>query len=154
MGDVGHYKVYLWLPLATVDRFVFHACSRTDENQYFLVALDLTLPLPSVPGVLSRWFAEPVQHVYVPTSTFIPNGKGYPVLPKGTQLFLQDLMKVRGAFTSLECCLYVRRVDQTLFWRVQVQDFTQGELRTNMSTISAILKNPPRTPSGRRKKIH
>lgn len=58
------------------------------------LALDLTPPLPASQGILARWVAEPIQHVLLPTSTFIPNAKGYPVLPKGTQVFLQDLMKV------------------------------------------------------------
>ena len=64
-----------------------------------LVALDLTLPLPSVRGILTRWAAEPVSHIFIPASTFIPNAKGYPVLPKGTQQFLQMMMRVR-AFSS------------------------------------------------------
>jgi protein arginine N-methyltransferase 5 len=59
------------------------------------VALDLTPPLPSVPGVLARWAAEPIRHVFLPASTFIANAKGYPVLPKGSQTFIKDIMKVR-----------------------------------------------------------
>ena len=59
-----------------------------------ILALDLSLPLPSTSEILSRWHAEPVSHVFLPASTFIPNAKGYPVLPKGTQAFLQNLMRV------------------------------------------------------------
>jgi protein arginine N-methyltransferase 5 len=58
------------------------------------LALDLTPPLPSNPGVLSKWAAEPVQHIFLPASTFIANTKGYPVLPKGTQSFIRDSMAV------------------------------------------------------------
>ncbi|KAI0049761.1 PRMT5-domain-containing protein [Auriscalpium vulgare] len=59
------------------------------------LTLDLTPPLPSVPGVLNRWAAEPIRHVFLPASTFIANGKGYPVLPKGSQMFIRDIMKHR-----------------------------------------------------------
>jgi protein arginine N-methyltransferase 5 len=59
-----------------------------------LTVLDLTPPLPVVPGVLSRWLAEPVKYLYLPASTFIGNAKGYPVLPKGTQTFIRDIMAV------------------------------------------------------------
>jgi protein arginine N-methyltransferase 5 len=56
--------------------------------------LDLTPPLPVIPGVLARWLAEPVKYLYIPSSTFIGNAKGYPVLPKGTQTFIRDMMTV------------------------------------------------------------
>jgi type II protein arginine methyltransferase len=59
------------------------------------LALDLMPPLPSVPGVLSRWTAEPIRHLFIPASAFIANAKGYPVLPKGSQSFIRDIMKVR-----------------------------------------------------------
>ncbi|KAG8763650.1 methyltransferase protein [Ceratobasidium sp. 423] len=59
------------------------------------VALDLTPALPALPGVLSRWSAEHVQHLILPATTFIPNAKGYPVLPKLMQGFLRDLFKNR-----------------------------------------------------------
>lgn len=68
-------------------------------------ALDLTLPLPSSHDNLSRWFAEPVSHIFIPSSTFISNAKGYPVLPKGTQVFLQNLMK--ASKYSRFTCYYI-----------------------------------------------
>ncbi|CAE6494092.1 unnamed protein product [Rhizoctonia solani] len=59
------------------------------------IALDLTAALPAIPGVLARWSAEHVQHLILPATTFIPNAKGYPVLPKLMQGFLRDLFKNR-----------------------------------------------------------
>lgn len=56
------------------------------------------MPLPNTQGILSRWYAEPVSHIFLPASTFIPNAKGYPVLPKGTQLFLQNMMRVSHVY--------------------------------------------------------
>ncbi|CAE7123581.1 unnamed protein product [Rhizoctonia solani] len=64
-------------------------------TQRVSVALDLTAALPALPGVLARWSAEHVQHLILPATTFIPNAKGYPVLPKLMQGFLRDLFKNR-----------------------------------------------------------
>lgn len=63
-------------------------------------ALDLTPPLPVNAGVLNRWAAEPVQHIFLPASAFIANVKGYPVLPKGTQAFLRQSMIVSPSTAS------------------------------------------------------
>ena len=54
-----------------------------------------------MPGVLLL----PCYHIFIPASTFIPNAKGYPVLPKGTQHFLQMMMRVGVLFSFL--CLTV-----------------------------------------------
>ncbi|PFH53048.1 hypothetical protein AMATHDRAFT_138418 [Amanita thiersii Skay4041] len=56
------------------------------------LTLDLTPPLPTTLGVLSKWTAESVRHIYIPASTFIANTKGYPVLPKPTQTFIRNSM--------------------------------------------------------------
>ena len=58
------------------------------------LALDLTPPLPLAAGVLDKWLAEPTRQIFLPASTFIANAKSYPVLPKGTQSFIRDIMKV------------------------------------------------------------
>jgi protein arginine N-methyltransferase 5 len=55
-------------------------------------ALDLSIALPTTLGVLSKWAAESVRHIYLPSTTFIANVKGYPVLPKPTQQFIKDSM--------------------------------------------------------------
>ncbi|OBZ72201.1 Protein arginine N-methyltransferase 5 [Grifola frondosa] len=66
-----------------------------DYNTRLTLTLDLTPPLPLVLSILSQWSAEPVRHIFLPTSTFIANAKGYPVLPKGTQSFIRDIMKLQ-----------------------------------------------------------
>ena len=66
-----------------------------DEQSHINVislALDLTPPLPAALGVLRKWTAESVRFIYLPSSTFIANTKGYPVLPKGTQAFIRESM--------------------------------------------------------------
>ena len=58
------------------------------------IALDMSPPLPAELEVLHQWVAEPTRYLLLPASAFIPNVKGYPVLPKGTQSFIRDIMKV------------------------------------------------------------
>ncbi|KAI0806015.1 PRMT5-domain-containing protein [Irpex lacteus] len=62
-----------------------------------LSALDLTPLLPSALNVLKQWVAEPTRYIFLPASAFIANAKGYPVLPKGTQSFIRDIMKIQPA---------------------------------------------------------
>lgn len=57
----------------------------------------MTPPLPSNLSLLKKWAAEPVSHIYLPASTFIANNRGYPVLPKPTQSFLQNSLLHRPA---------------------------------------------------------
>ena len=71
-------NVILWLILAPLN--------------HLLLALDLSPALPTTLGVLSKWTAESVRHIFLPSSTFIANVKGYPVLPKPTQQFIRDSM--------------------------------------------------------------
>ncbi|KAH9850257.1 PRMT5-domain-containing protein [Lenzites betulinus] len=64
-------------------------------NPRLTIALDLTPPLPLSSSVLDQWLAEPVRHLWLPASTFIANAKGYPVLTKGSQSFIRDMMKLQ-----------------------------------------------------------
>ncbi|KAJ6513332.1 PRMT5-domain-containing protein [Mycena sanguinolenta] len=66
-----------------------------DYNTRLSLTLDLTPPLPIKSGFLSKWKAEPIRHLFLPSSTFIANTKGYPVLPKGTQSFIRESMTHR-----------------------------------------------------------
>ncbi|SCZ98227.1 BZ3500_MvSof-1268-A1-R1_Chr3-2g06233 [Microbotryum saponariae] len=52
------------------------------------ICLDLSSALPPA-QFLGRWAAEPVKHIFLPCSTFIPNAKAYPVLTKSLQAFLK-----------------------------------------------------------------
>ncbi|KJA22882.1 hypothetical protein HYPSUDRAFT_66634 [Hypholoma sublateritium FD-334 SS-4] len=66
--------------------------SMCDYNPRLTLTLDLSPALPTTLGVLSKWAAESVRHIFLPSSTFIANMKGYPVLPKPTQQFIRDSM--------------------------------------------------------------
>ncbi|KAF7330502.1 Protein arginine N-methyltransferase [Mycena venus] len=63
-----------------------------DYSTRLSLTLDLTPPLPVKSGFLSKWKAEAIRHLFLPSSTFIANTKGYPVLPKGTQSFIRESM--------------------------------------------------------------
>ncbi|KAJ6505960.1 PRMT5-domain-containing protein [Mycena vulgaris] len=66
-----------------------------DYSTRLSLTLDLTPPIPAKSGFLSKWKAEPIRHLFLPTSTFIANTKGYPVLPKATQSFIRESMTHR-----------------------------------------------------------
>src|SRR5712672_1834616 len=98
MGNVGCHTVHLCLqPALNLKYLLWLRLASGIVPDYFFrrLALDLMPPLPSVPGVLNRWAAEPIRHLFIPASSFIANAKGYPVLPKGSQSFIRDVMKVR-----------------------------------------------------------
>jgi hypothetical protein len=80
-------------------RLTLSACSPpspvpSKADSASLAALDLTNPLPPSRS-LDRWMAEPVKHIFLPCTSFIPNAKGYPVLSKSMQAFLKTVFKVR-----------------------------------------------------------
>jgi protein arginine N-methyltransferase 5 len=61
-------------------------------NHRLSLTLDLAAPLPSASRLLSRWVAEPTRLIFLPATSFVANAKGYPVLPKATQVFLRKLV--------------------------------------------------------------
>jgi len=61
------------------------------------VALELTADLPSADAVL-RWLGEPIKAVILPTSVFLINSAGYPVLPKAHQAIVRSLFKFDPQF--------------------------------------------------------
>ncbi|KAI9268732.1 PRMT5 arginine-N-methyltransferase-domain-containing protein [Sporodiniella umbellata] len=61
-------------------------------NHRISVALELTSELPEDELLLDIWLAEPVREIIIPSSIFIFNDKGYPVLKKPHQNFLKKLL--------------------------------------------------------------
>ncbi|WFD04459.1 type II protein arginine methyltransferase [Malassezia obtusa] len=55
------------------------------------VALDLSMPLPPTTSML-RWSAEPVSLLWLPSTSFLANAKGYPVLSKSAQRLVRELL--------------------------------------------------------------
>lgn len=64
------------------------------------VVLELSGDLPDM-EMMQRWEGEPVKAVMLPTSMFLTNKKGYPVLSKAHQLFLKSLMFKYLAFSFI-----------------------------------------------------
>jgi len=83
--------------------YVLHKCVshvrwntfRTLSNRLKCVSLclEVTEDLPSDAEV-DRWYGEPIKCVMLPTSIFICNRKGYPVLSAAHQKFLFKFFKV------------------------------------------------------------
>lgn len=55
------------------------------------VALDLSMPLPPTTSMV-RWSAEPVSLMWLPSTSFLANAKGYPVLSKSAQRLVRQLL--------------------------------------------------------------
>lgn len=57
------------------------------------VSLELTADLPEA-GLVARWLGEPLKAVVVPTSIFLTNKKGFPVLSKVHQTVVREMFKL------------------------------------------------------------
>ena len=77
------------------------ACSYSPRVQ---LTIDFGYPLPSS-SALSRWISEPVSAIFLPTSAFLANAKGFPVLSKAAQGLFRALSKRRP-------CVILSEVDQ------------------------------------------
>jgi protein arginine N-methyltransferase 5 len=71
-------------------------------------ALDMSNPLPPSLTTLQRWIAEPTDIIFLPSQSFIPNAKGYPVLSKACQAFIRSFVRVSAVVRSCPC------LDETL----------------------------------------
>ncbi|KAI9092667.1 PRMT5 arginine-N-methyltransferase-domain-containing protein [Phlyctochytrium arcticum] len=65
-----------------------------NHNTKLGAAVELGAELPE-DTILEQWQSEPIKAVVIPTSVFVPNGKGFPVLPKRHQNFLRSLMEAK-----------------------------------------------------------
>ena len=68
-----------------------------DSHKKLGVALELSADLPSA-EVLDGWCGEPVKALVVPTSIFLTNKKGFPVLSRAHQAFVKRCFKVIISF--------------------------------------------------------
>lgn len=65
--------------------------SLCDYHSKLCIALDMSMPLPPSSSMM-RWVSEPVSLLWLPSSSFLANAKGYPVLSKSAQSLVQQLM--------------------------------------------------------------
>jgi len=61
-----------------------------EHHSSLFVALEITSDLPD-DDTLTQWTCEPIRLVILPTSVFLTNSSGFPVLSKRHQNFLRDL---------------------------------------------------------------
>ena len=66
-----------------------------DSSRKIGVVLELTADLPSEQEI-ERWTGEPVKALVVPTSIFLTNKKGFPVLSRAHQNVIRRFLKVRS----------------------------------------------------------
>ncbi|GAA6058643.1 hypothetical protein JCM10212_004054 [Sporobolomyces blumeae] len=117
------------------------------------LTLDLSNPLPPSRS-LGRWSAEPVKHVFLPCSTFIPNAKGYPVLSKSMQAFLKGIFRFRptvilsGAHRSLHpsggnlaYAQYIRFLYRKSNELVPVEEYAQGYMDHLQQPLQPLMDN-------------
>ena len=66
-----------------------------EQSSSLYVALEIGLDVPEVEAELERWGGEPIAMIYVPSSTFLPNKKGYPALARRHQAAVASLLRFR-----------------------------------------------------------
>nr|CAD7409519.1 unnamed protein product [Timema poppensis] len=96
------------------------------------LALEVTPDIPSS-AELERWLGEPLKCVMVPTSLFVSNKKGYPVLLKAHQCLLRS-------FASLDLQLVVTgarmsAIDPLLAFARGYEDYLQCPLQPLMDNL-------------------
>ncbi|KAH6908994.1 shk1 kinase-binding protein 1 [Coprinopsis sp. MPI-PUGE-AT-0042] len=136
--------------------------SMCDYNPRLTLTLDLSPALPTSLGVLNKWAAESVRHIFLPASTFIANMKGYPVLPKPTQAFLRNSMIHRPTIILADAntgkharggerayAQYIRHLETTspIVQAVQkpgtVENFAQGYQDYLQAPLQPLMDNLP-----------
>ena len=78
----------------------FRTACNTDKK--IGLALELSADLPSYCEI-QRWLGEPIRCVFINTSLFSTNKKGFPVLTKAHQNLLKKMFKVREIFYDIMC---------------------------------------------------
>ncbi|KAL7977710.1 hypothetical protein Chor_009659 [Crotalus horridus] len=87
-----------------------------DYNKRVAVALEVGPDLPSN-DVINRWLGEPIKAAILPTSIFLTNKKGFPVLSKMHQRLIFRLLKVQFIITGAhhhpgkEFCSYLQYLE-------------------------------------------
>ncbi|KAK1867499.1 hypothetical protein I4F81_010006 [Pyropia yezoensis] len=87
------------MQVASVEPWAVWNTVRTlcDNHANLGLALELSSELPS-PGALDRWAAEAIRVVIMPTSSYVTNRVGYPVLSRRHQELIKLLFKYRPFF--------------------------------------------------------
>lgn len=72
----------------------------SDKNVGILLEVTANLPTASE---LERWLGEPIRGILLPTSIFLTNKKGYPVLSQAHQIFLRKCSSICNRIILTGC---------------------------------------------------
>lgn len=138
------FQVWVQVPFIAADSSVFESSPATTTptttstwqwwNRFRLMAnslskinlcMDVGARLPSETELV-RWLGEPIKTLLIPTSIFLTNKKGYPVLSRPYQVFLRR-------FVSLDIQLIVKgpcRHESVKFYQQYLDHIWQQEVET------------------------
>ncbi len=86
-NELEHLTWRIWTKMRTL----------CEESSKLHLALELTDDLPSE-EVINRWYGEPVRCIVLPTSIFLTNKNGFPVLSKAHQKIVAKFSQLRVDF--------------------------------------------------------
>lgn len=93
LEETGNTPWHWWKKLRTM----------CEESNKLGVALEITADLPS-DSCIERWMSEPIKLVVVPTSLFLTNKNGFPVLSKVHQTLVHKLFSLGPDFLITGAC--------------------------------------------------
>uniref|UniRef100_A0A8C5B4R1 Protein arginine N-methyltransferase 5 n=1 Tax=Gadus morhua TaxID=8049 RepID=A0A8C5B4R1_GADMO len=97
-----NFAAYLGLPAFMIPLKGAHSANLArvtlcDYNKRICVAIEVGADMPSE-AVIDKWLGEPIKAAILPTSIFLTNKKGFPVLSKAHQRIIFNLFKLEAQF--------------------------------------------------------
>uniref|UniRef100_A0A8D3C2V9 Protein arginine N-methyltransferase 5 n=1 Tax=Scophthalmus maximus TaxID=52904 RepID=A0A8D3C2V9_SCOMX len=97
-----NFSAYLGLPVLMIPLKGPHNANLArvtlcDYNKRICLAIEVAADMPS-DAVIDKWLGEPIKAAILPTSIFLTNKKGFPVLSKAHQRIIFRLFKLEAQF--------------------------------------------------------
>uniref|UniRef100_A0A8C9XLH0 Protein arginine N-methyltransferase 5 n=1 Tax=Sander lucioperca TaxID=283035 RepID=A0A8C9XLH0_SANLU len=97
-----NFSAYLGLPVFMIPLKGPHCANLArvtlcDYNKRICLAIEVAADMPS-DAVIDKWLGEPIKAAILPTSIFLTNKKGFPVLSKAHQRIIFSLFKLEAQF--------------------------------------------------------
>ncbi|CAG8446554.1 9825_t:CDS:10 [Dentiscutata heterogama] len=164
-GTVPYINMWIKIPLVLEDETLGSKETITwerwnkfrtlcDNHVRLSIVLEVTQNLPE-DNILDRWFAEPIKAIFLPTTIFLSNAKGFPVLSKRHQTFVRKLIKYKPHFV-IECAAdgpnhasgglsayqeYVHHLHRTMPELTPVEQFALGYHDFLQSPLQPLMDN-------------
>lgn len=122
-----------------------------NANEFFLLceAIEIGEDLPS-DTVVDKWLGEPIKAAILPTSIFLTNKKGFPVLSKAHQRVLFRLFKVNvtnimsHSLDSVQLSNYIRSSQlEAQFIFTGANRHSEKDLRSYLQYLEYLNQNRP-----------